>query len=133
MNVQSKLFAHGPTPLLFALAASVLLALTASGCSSHAAGPLAGPPPAQVSVATVMSREEYDARASASAQSEASVRGAEAAVATARLNLQFTQVRAPITGRAGRALITAGNLAQADATLLTTLVSLDPVHVYFEG
>jgi membrane fusion protein, multidrug efflux system len=42
-------------------------------------------------------------------------------------------VRAPISGRAGRALVTAGNLAQADATLLTTIVSLDPVHVYFEG
>ena len=52
---------------------------------------------------------------------------------SARLDLQFTEVRAPIDGRAGRALVTAGNLAQADSTLLTTLVSLDPVHVYFEA
>ena len=61
------------------------------------------------------------------------VRAAEAAVATAQLDLQFTQVRAPIDGRAGRALVTEGNLAQADATLLTTVVSQDPVYVYFES
>ncbi|MFA6985235.1 MAG: efflux RND transporter periplasmic adaptor subunit [Arenimonas sp.] len=83
--------------------------------------------------AKVISREEFEARHAASAQSEASVRGAEAAVATARLNLQFTEVCAPISGRVGRALVTTGNLAQADATLLATLVSLDPVHVYFES
>jgi multidrug efflux system membrane fusion protein len=57
----------------------------------------------------------------------------EAAVANAKLDLQFTEVRAPIDGRAGRALVTVGNLAQADATLLTTLVSIDPVHVYFDA
>jgi len=83
--------------------------------------------------AKVISREEFETRHAASTQSNASVRGAEAAVANARLNLQFTEVRAPISGRAGRALITTGNLAQADTTLLTTLVSLDPVHVYFES
>ena len=61
------------------------------------------------------------------------MRAAEAAVANAQLDLQFTQVRAPIDGRAGRALVTEGNLAQADATLLTTVVSQDPVYVYFES
>ena len=79
-----------------------------------------------------ISREEFDTRKAATAQGNATVRAAEAAVASARLDLQFTQVRSPITGRAGRALVTTGNLAQADATLLTTVVSLDPVHVYFE-
>ena len=83
--------------------------------------------------AKVISREEYETRHAASTQSDASVRGAEAAVTNARLNLQFTEVRAPISGRAGRALITTGNLAQADTTLLTTLVSLDPVYVYFDS
>lgn len=83
--------------------------------------------------AQVISREEFEARHAASTQSDASVRGAEAALATARLNLQFTEIRAPISGRAGRALVTAGNLAQADATLLTTLVSLDPMYVDFES
>jgi multidrug efflux system membrane fusion protein len=83
--------------------------------------------------AKAASREESDARHAAVAQTLAAVRAAEAALARARLDLGFTEVRAPISGRAGRALITAGNLAQADATLLTTIVSLDPMYVYFEG
>lgn len=83
--------------------------------------------------AKVISKEEFETRRANTSQSNAAVRGAEAALATARLNLQYTEVRSPIAGRAGRALVTAGNLAQADATLLTTVVSLDPVHVYFEG
>ena len=83
--------------------------------------------------AKAISREEFDARHAAHAQGSASVRAAEAAVDNAKLDLQFTEVRAPIDGRAGRALVTVGNLAQADATLLTTLVSIDPVHVYFDA
>ncbi|WP_149195073.1 efflux RND transporter periplasmic adaptor subunit [Luteimonas suaedae] len=83
--------------------------------------------------ASAISREEFEARRAATAQGDAEVRAAEAAVTTAQLDLQFTEVRSPIDGRAGRALITAGNLAQADATLLATVVSLDPVHVYFEA
>ena len=82
---------------------------------------------------SAISREDYEARRADSAQAAAAVRAAEAAVAAARLDLQFTEVRSPIAGRAGRALVTAGNLAQADATLLTTVVSQDPVHVYFEA
>jgi len=83
--------------------------------------------------ARAISREEFETRNAATAQGNAAVRAAEAAVAAARLDLQFTQVRSPIDGRAGRAMVTAGNLAQADATLLTTVVSHDPVHVYFEA
>lgn len=83
--------------------------------------------------AKAISREEFDTRKAATAQSDAVVRAAEAAVVAARLDLQFTEVRSPIDGRAGRALATVGNLAQADATTLTTVVSLDPVHVYFES
>ncbi|GAB2510300.1 efflux RND transporter periplasmic adaptor subunit [Lysobacter humi (ex Lee et al. 2017)] len=82
--------------------------------------------------AKAISREEFEARRAASSQGNAAVRAAEAAVAAARLELQYTQVRAPISGRAGRALVTEGNLAQADSTVLATLVSVDPVHVYFE-
>ncbi len=83
--------------------------------------------------AKAASREESDARHAAVAQTLAAVRAAEAAVARARLDLGFTEVRSPISGRAGRALVTVGNLAQADATVLTTVVSLDPMYVYFEG
>ena len=82
--------------------------------------------------AQAISRDEFETRKAATAQAGAAVRAAEAAVAAARLDLQFTEVRAPVAGRAGRALLTTGNLAQADASLLTTVVSQDPVHVYFE-
>jgi multidrug efflux system membrane fusion protein len=83
-----------------------------------------------------ISREEFDTRTSGQANSEAAVRAAEAAVQTARLNLDWTRVRAPIAGRVSNAEVTAGNLVQAGpptATLLTTVVSLDPIYVYFEG
>jgi multidrug efflux system membrane fusion protein len=83
--------------------------------------------------AKAISREEFETRRAASAQGDAGVRAAEAAVAAARLDLKFTEVRSPIDGRAGRASITEGNLAQADTTPLTTVVSQDPVHVYFES
>ncbi|MEX2123600.1 MAG: efflux RND transporter periplasmic adaptor subunit [Woeseia sp.] len=85
--------------------------------------------------ARAISTEELDQRNSALAQSEANIRAAQAAVDVARLDLEFTEVRAPISGRAGRALVTPGNLVstQPNATILTTIVSLDPVYVYFEG
>lgn len=82
-----------------------------------------------------ISREEFDARTSADAAGDAEVRAAEAAVETARLDLAWTQVRSPIDGRVGRAELTVGNLAQAGpagASLLTTVVSLDPMYLYFE-
>jgi RND family efflux transporter MFP subunit len=64
------------------------------------------------------------------------VHAAEAAVATAKLNLEWTRVRAPIAGRVSRAEVTEGNLVQAGAptpTLLTTIVSLDPIYLYFDS
>lgn len=81
----------------------------------------------------LISAELLEQRRAATAQAESGARAAEARVAAARLDLEFTQVRAPIDGLAGRALLTTGNLASPDATVLTTVVSLDPVHVYFEG
>lgn len=82
-----------------------------------------------------ISREELDARTSGRAEGEAAIRAAEAAVRVARLNLEWTVVRAPISGRVSRAEVTTGNLVQAGppaATLLTTIVSLDPIYVYFD-
>jgi multidrug efflux system membrane fusion protein len=83
----------------------------------------------------VISTEEYEQRRSAAAQAAANVAAAQAALDAARLNVEFTQVRAPISGRAGRALVTAGNLVSAGdaASVLTTLVSLDKVHVHFDA
>ncbi|BFO54706.1 efflux RND transporter periplasmic adaptor subunit [Acidovorax sacchari] len=79
-----------------------------------------------------ISREDFDNRMAGQEQSLAEERAAAAAVTTARLNLDFTKVRAPIAGRASRALFTPGNLVQTDRDLLTTLVSQDPVRVSFE-
>jgi membrane fusion protein, multidrug efflux system len=86
--------------------------------------------------AQAISREEYDSRTSAEAQGGASVRAAEAAVRTARLNLEWTRVRSPIAGRVSNAMVTPGNLVQAgppEATLLTTVVSMDPMYLYFDS
>lgn len=80
-----------------------------------------------------ISREEFDQRKAQTTQARAAVRAAEAALARAQLDLDYTEVRSPISGRAGRALVTVGNMAQADQTQLTTVVSQNPVHVYFEG
>ncbi|MEC8812647.1 MAG: efflux RND transporter periplasmic adaptor subunit [Ketobacter sp.] len=79
-----------------------------------------------------ISQEELDQRLATLANAEADVAAARAQLDSARLDLGFTRITAPINGRVSRAHITQGNLATADQTLLTTLVSVDPVHVYFE-
>ena len=66
---------------------------------------------------------------------QAAVRAAEAMVTTAKLDLEFTQIRAPISGRVSDARVTEGNLntgGTSDPTLLTTIVSLDPIHLNFD-
>jgi RND family efflux transporter MFP subunit len=80
-----------------------------------------------------ISQEEFDARISGSEQAAASLQAAEAAVDSAALDLSFTEVRAPISGIVGRAEITAGNLVAAGQTLLTTVVSVDPIYVSFDS
>jgi membrane fusion protein, multidrug efflux system len=85
-----------------------------------------------LNASNAISQEEYQNRDSDLSQSIARVHEAEAAVATAELNLSFTEVRSPVDGRTSRAQLTRGNLAQADQTVLTTVVSQDPVYVYFD-
>jgi RND family efflux transporter MFP subunit len=80
-----------------------------------------------------ISQEEFDARTSGSEQASASLAAAEAAVESAALDLSSPQVRAPIAGVVGRAENTAGNLVAAGQTLLTTVVSIDPIYVSFDG
>ena len=62
----------------------------------------------------------------------AQLEGAKAAVARAELDLQYTEIRAPLSGRIDRRLVSVGNLVQADQTVLTTIVSLDPIDFYFD-
>jgi multidrug efflux system membrane fusion protein len=86
--------------------------------------------------AKAISEEEHDARSKGLREAAAAVQSAEANVYTARLNLDFTKIRAPIDGRIGRELITEGNLVSgggADATRLTFIVSTDPVYVYVDA
>ncbi|AYG68343.1 efflux RND transporter periplasmic adaptor subunit [Rhizobium sp. CCGE531] len=63
---------------------------------------------------------------------QANVRGAQAAVDRANLDMDFTKITAPLSGRIDRRLISVGNLVQADQTVLTTIVSLDPIDFYFD-
>jgi RND family efflux transporter MFP subunit len=70
------------------------------------------------------------------ATATASITGAQAAVDIAELNLEYTRVMAPITGRVSRREVTEGNLISGgtlQSTLLTTIVSLDPIHCYFDA
>lgn len=80
-----------------------------------------------------ISREEFDRRHASETSAQAAVKAAAADLENARLELAYTRVTAPISGRVSRAFITRGNLATANQTLLTTLVSVDPMHVYFES
>ncbi len=89
--------------------------------------------------AKAISEEEYDARSKGQREAIAAVRAAEAAAQTARLNLEFTEVRAPIGGRIPRELVTPGNSGNlvsgggGGGTLLTIIVSIDPVYVYVDA
>ncbi len=83
-----------------------------------------------------VSEEEADSRGNARRAAEAALHAARASVETARLNLDYCRVTAPIDGRIGRRLITEGNLVngnQGQSTLLATIVSLDPVYCYFDA
>jgi multidrug efflux system membrane fusion protein len=83
-----------------------------------------------------MSHEEQERRAGFAQESAAQVAAVEAALRAAELNLEFTQVTSPIDGRVGRAIVTPGNLVSSgggEATLLTTVVSLDPIYASFDA
>jgi multidrug efflux system membrane fusion protein len=83
--------------------------------------------------AGAVSRGELETRRSESAQAEADVLAARARLQQAELNLEFTRITAPIAGRIGAAMVKPGNLVAPGETLLSTLVSMDPVHVVFDG
>lgn len=81
-----------------------------------------------------ISEEELDSRTQAEREAQAALEEAQALMTTAALDLEFTQVRAPVSGRVSRRRVSEGNLisgGDAASTLLTTVVSLDPIYVYF--
>lgn len=63
---------------------------------------------------------------------QANVRGAQAALDRAALDLDYTKITAPLTGRIDRHLVSIGNLVQADSSVMTTIVTLDPIDFYFD-
>jgi RND family efflux transporter MFP subunit len=75
--------------------------------------------------------EEYDRAAGDQAEAEAAVGVAKAQLELAKQNLDYTQIHAPISGRMGRSLIDPGNLVRADDTVLSSIVSEDPIYAYF--
>jgi multidrug efflux system membrane fusion protein len=80
----------------------------------------------------MISQQDFDQLATVAATSADRIGAAKAALETARLNLEFTEVRSPIDGRVSRAMITAGNLV-SNADVLTTVVSDDPIYAYFDA
>ncbi|HEX5123759.1 MAG TPA: efflux RND transporter periplasmic adaptor subunit [Rhodanobacteraceae bacterium] len=80
----------------------------------------------------LISQQDFDQLATAASTANDDIGAAQAALETARLNLEFTEVRSPIDGRVSRALITAGNLV-SNTSVLTTVVSDDPVYAYFDA
>ena len=76
--------------------------------------------------------QDVETYRSQEAQAAATLAASQANLETARLNLGWTKVTAPISGQLGHTLVSRGNLVTADQTLLTTMVSLDPMYVYFD-
>ena len=82
--------------------------------------------------AGAVSPQEVDQAKSSADSAEAQVRAAKATAEANRLNLEYTKVHSPIAGQVSRYYYTAGNLVSQDQTLLTTVVSVDPMYVYFD-
>ncbi len=85
----------------------------------------------------IISRKTFDDRENLVREAEAAVKVAEARVKTAELELSFTRILAPISGRIGRALVTPGNFVSgggtdSGSTILTTIVTQDPIYIYFD-
>ncbi len=80
-----------------------------------------------------ISAELAESRTSNAQEARAGVAAIQAQLDLARLNLSFTRVTAPISGRVSRAEITAGNIVTADVTALTSVVSTDKVYAYFDA
>jgi len=83
----------------------------------------------------VVTRRDYDQRDNGNREAIANVKAAEATLQTAKLNLDYTEVRAPVDGRVGRIEVTVGNLVAAGSAspALTSLVSVNPIYASFDA
>lgn len=89
----------------------------------------------QLSGSSYLSQSDLDQRTNNYNEAKASLEAAQAALKAAQLNLDYTEIRAPVSGRVGRLEVTTGNLVAAGpgAPVLTTLVSVDPIYVLFSA
>jgi membrane fusion protein, multidrug efflux system len=89
----------------------------------------------RLTAAQTISQRDLDTRTNGVREAEANLSAAKAAAKSSRLNLSYTEIRAPIAGRVGKIEITAGNLISAGpgAPVLTTLVSVDPIYASFDA
>ena len=89
----------------------------------------------QLSGSRIISQRDLDQRLNAHREAEANLAAARAALQANKLNLDYTEIRAPVTGRVGRLEMTVGNLVAAGpgAPVLTTLVSVDPIYASFNA
>lgn len=129
----APLFVVDPRPYRIALRKADADLRTARAALAHATDEFARAD--RLAKADAVSIEELERRRAEVAQLEARQAAAEAAVAEAALDLEFTTVRAPVAGRIGRAEVTVGNLVTGGpeaGTRLAVLHSVDPVYVYFE-
>jgi len=78
-----------------------------------------------------IARQDYDARKNAVAVAEAQVKQSEAAIAAAKLNLEYTAIRSPIDGRAGERLVDTGNVVNANSSAMLIIQRLDPIYAEF--
>jgi membrane fusion protein, multidrug efflux system len=83
----------------------------------------------------VVTRRDFDQRDNANREAIANVKAAEATLQTAKLNLDYTEVRAPVEGRVGKIEVTVGNLVAAGTAspILTSLVSVNPIYASFDA
>lgn len=79
-----------------------------------------------------ISKQELDQDQAAVEEAEARLKAFRSSLAVYKLNLEFTTVLSPISGQVSRYYLTVGNLVNQDQTLLTTIVSLDPIYAYFD-
>jgi len=80
----------------------------------------------------IITPEDYEKAIADRDETQAGIRSREASLEKAKLDLSFSKIAAPIPGRVSRELIDVGNLVSADSTLLTDIVSQDPIYVYFD-
>jgi membrane fusion protein, multidrug efflux system len=86
----------------------------------------------QLSTQKVIAAQETEKQGTAALAAEAGTRSAQARLAKAKLDLEYTEIRSPVSGKISRTSVTEGNLV-ANGDTLTTIVSQDPVYVYFDA